>query len=418
MHGNVFPAANTPLEITQEQQQLLRIPPEFASDIPDKSMPIARLLCFTSFPPFLDDTPYTWLLSAEQPCRGISKFTTIEMPPVACVQHLLDSLDQALFDGMHSVVHPTYHTPLLPLWVLEYWVRMRNVVDARDQWAEARKWLLKCEDPANPLSSLVHDALKSFETVGWNTPLPAPASFLSSLELSVFLSTRLVHGHVIDAMMASIADRVRLTPNLRGRISVESLTFLDTLRFDDDRWKQYNYHRSFTHTRNLGDRLFEGSLERIIAPVNIGGLHWTVFFIDGPGKWIKYGDSLEWAWPFQDVERIQKWLRLHGFQSFRKAGDLPHGVQADSYSCAIAMVNIIRHSLFSDPLFVDNNKHFLHIQEYLLLIRNAHTVGHILMFRQLTSLCNYSRMIYSWKKACMHSKVSIFNRIIILRWQT
>jgi hypothetical protein len=120
-------------------------------------------------------------------------------------------------------------------------------------------------------------------------------------------------------------------------------------------------------------------LERIIAPVNIGGVHWTVFFIDGPGKWIKYGDSLEWAWPFQDVERIQKWLRHHGFQSFQKAGSLPHGVQADSYSCVIAMVNIIRHSLFGDPLFVDNNKHFLRVQEYLLLTQNTLTVGFILM---------------------------------------
>jgi hypothetical protein len=82
---------------------------------------------------------------------------------------------------------------------------------------------------ANLLSSLVRDALDSFETTGWNTPLPAPASFLTSLELSVFLSTQLVHGRVIDAMMASITERVRLTPILRDRVSVESLAFFDTL---------------------------------------------------------------------------------------------------------------------------------------------------------------------------------------------
>jgi hypothetical protein len=170
-------------------------------------------------------------------------------------------------------------------------------------------------------------------------------------------------------MIESITNRLHLNPSLKQHVSVENLTFSCTLRLDDERWKQYNHHRCFTRARNLGDHLREESLEVIVIPLNIEGIHWVVLFVNSLHQWIKYGDTLEWAWPVRDVERIQQWLRLHAFPSFQKAGSMAHGQQLDGYSCAIGMINIILHDLFGDPLFTDNDKHFLRIQEYLKIVQ-------------------------------------------------
>ncbi|KIK35565.1 hypothetical protein CY34DRAFT_95883, partial [Suillus luteus UH-Slu-Lm8-n1] len=88
---------------------------------------------------------------------------------------------------------------------------------------------------------------------------------------------------------------------------------------------------------------------------------------------ICYGDSLgaDWPWPRADVDSIQCWLCEHGFRPFSKGTVLPHGCQEDVYSCAIAMINIIRHQLFDTPLFTDEKKDLFHIQE-LILILHAH----------------------------------------------
>ncbi|KIJ08565.1 hypothetical protein PAXINDRAFT_18319 [Paxillus involutus ATCC 200175] len=71
---------------------------------------------------------------------------------------------------------------------------------------------------------------------------------------------------------------------------------------------------------------------------------------------IHYGDSLDWPWPKDDVDLIQQWLCAHGFSPFLKGVAIPHGLQENSFSCVIAIINIIRHHLFGIPLFIFTNK--------------------------------------------------------------
>ncbi|KAG2739186.1 hypothetical protein P692DRAFT_20756362, partial [Suillus brevipes Sb2] len=130
-------------------------------------------------------------------------------------------------------------------------------------------------------------------------------------------------------------------------------------------------HKGFTRIRELGDSLYDGKLTSIIFPININGVHWTVFLVDVKNREIRYGDLLDWPWPRADVDSIQCWLCEHGFRPFSKGAVLPHGCQEDAYSCAIAMINIIHHQHFNTPLFMDEKKDLFCIQE-LILILHAH----------------------------------------------
>ncbi|KIK91466.1 hypothetical protein PAXRUDRAFT_149438 [Paxillus rubicundulus Ve08.2h10] len=93
-----------------------------------------------------------------------------------------------------------------------------------------------------------------------------------------------------------------------------------------------------------------------------------MFVVDAKHHEIHYSDSLNWPWPSNDVDQICQWLQHHSFVPFSKGLALPHGMQDDSYSCTIAMVNIIHHHLFSNPLFSYNRKEFLCIQDLLYLL--------------------------------------------------
>jgi hypothetical protein len=365
-----FPACPTLSEAIKARRGLLQIPSEVASSMPLPSMLIANLLRYKSFPPPLNPKTTTIrLYSPERPMLDQSRLRSLAVPAVAFTQNLLDDLNQALLGGHRSVVCPGHDALRLPFWILPYWIQICHAMDAQHEWAAAHDWLLKLSKEVTLFTTVAHDALNSFNQLGWDVPLQDPATHLRSRELVSFLSTEMVNGRVIDAMMNSIVQRVQHMPFLRDRVSVENLPCLTALRYDNERWEQYDCHRCFTRLRTLGNNLRAGSLQLLVIPINIADRHWTVFFVDGPTQSIEYGDSLGWSRPACDVERIQNWLRRHGLESFKDTGDLPHGVQLDGYSCAIAMVNIVQHSLFGDPLFTDAQKHFLRINEYLTLVR-------------------------------------------------
>jgi len=105
--------------------------------------------------------------------------------------------------------------------------------------------------------------------------------------------------------------------------------------------------------------MHDGTQDQVLVPMNIDDIHWTLLNINSVVRRINYGDTLEWPWPFEHVERIQCWLSYHGQTPFVKAGDMSHRKQMDNYSCTIVIINIARHDIFGDNLFTDADKHIL-----------------------------------------------------------
>jgi len=59
------------------------------------------------------------------------------------------------------------------------------------------------------------------DALGWDVPLWHKGSNLQSLNLVEFLSTRMIRGDLVDVMIESIVQRIRLNPDLHEQVSVE-----------------------------------------------------------------------------------------------------------------------------------------------------------------------------------------------------
>lgn len=366
-----YPEANVPKDVLREHCRLLQPPQYYRGLIPLPTLAVQTLLDITL--PSLDNDltlgVETFSFSyAEADATLPFDIATRTIPPAAITSTLLLRFGQHWFNGARSIQDSRRPTQFLPFWVISYWNRLARVLDARHAWSTARAWIIECADASHPQFHVVRDALTLFETLGWNIMLQGAASGMRSCEWADFLSSNTVKGAFVEVMMKTVELQVQRTCHLSGVVSVEDLVFSHALRYDRLRWKGYEFDRSFCHLRRVGDALFNGSQVQVLFPINIDNSHWTLFKVDAGARQIKYGDTLGWSWPAPDVERIQFWLRQHGQDPFEKAGDMPHGNQQDSYSCAIGMVNIARHDLFGDPLFTDANKNILRLQEFLRIV--------------------------------------------------
>ncbi|KAH7907222.1 hypothetical protein BJ138DRAFT_1129331 [Hygrophoropsis aurantiaca] len=168
-------------------------------------------------------------------------------------------------------------------------------------------------------------------------------------KLTSLLSCSKVSGRLIDASVAATTRQLRTpAPDGSTTLSVESLSLSTALRSDGARWKQYRTHSCFKRLRFVGDSLKDGAIERLLFPVNISNMHWAVFEINSVQTELLYGDSLDWAPPIDDTNTTNRWPQHHNSPELQTASILPHGLQSDSYSCAIAALNTIRHAVFGD----------------------------------------------------------------------
>ncbi|KAG2353548.1 hypothetical protein BDR07DRAFT_1496105 [Suillus spraguei] len=156
-------------------------------------------------------------------------------------------------------------------------------------------------------------------------------------------------------------------PENCARLAIKPLALSTALRCDASRWKEYTTHNAFKRLCYIGDCLRDGTLQCIILPINISNLHWAIFEVDALQQEIRYGDSLDWTCPSVDIDTIHCWLKQHNFKPFHKAISMPHRAQHDSYSCGVAALNTICHAVSQTPLFADDTKDILCMEEFLVL---------------------------------------------------
>lgn len=248
---------------------------------------------------------------------------------------------------------------------------MAQVMNTRITWRAAWDWVEKRQESADDDGVVVvTEILDVLRHLPWDVSLKgfgAEASLRSS-ELTSLLANSKINGRVIDALVAAAAHKHMLSdPENCARLAIESLSLSTALRCDASRWKEYATHKAFKHLRYIGDCLCDGTLQRVIFPINIANLHWAVFEVDASQQEIRYGDSLDWTCPSADIDAIHCWLKQHGFGPFRKALTMPHGAQYDSYSCGVAALNTIHHAVSQTPLFSDDAKDILRMEEFLIL---------------------------------------------------
>jgi hypothetical protein len=384
--GRVFDQSKLPPSVQHEITRLLRIPTPMQPTIPSRTLPVAQLLDISLCASLdCDLSPDTIIFSTNPPLLSLpNDFTTWSIPPLHCVTQLLDQFSQAWFNGHTSIIHPLSPTFHLPFWVLSYWRDMSCALEARLAWISAHDWVLQRledeEDTGHGASEsvVVDEVLDSLECLPWDVDLKGfgAQTNLRTPELLPLLADTMVNGRVLDALIAAINDRV----DEHNDTAVETLDFSNILFLGDTRWSKYHFDKAFTRLHYLGDSLHDGTIQRVIFPVNIANVHWAIVSVDASTQMILYGDSLGWSMPSSYVDAIRRWLKNHGFAPFDK-GSLSHGEQTDSFSCAIAALNTIKHAVFNHhPLFTNDSKYCLRMEEFLMLTKSHFEVRFYCVF--------------------------------------
>jgi hypothetical protein len=201
------------------KRDLLCIPTHYKSVIPPSALSVKCLLDF-SLPMFdKHDVQPADFFSSSEPSAAITLDTiqqTASIPPLKLTISLIDFLGHAVAEAKRSVVIPGNDLFLL-FWILTVWSRLGYAVYVQQCWREASKWIDNHAASMHPMRHLAEEASRALDVLPWNLPLMGPAAGLDSTHLAEFLSEWLVTSAVIDAIMDSIAERVKTCQNSLGR---------------------------------------------------------------------------------------------------------------------------------------------------------------------------------------------------------
>ncbi|KAG2130281.1 uncharacterized protein EDB93DRAFT_1095017, partial [Suillus bovinus] len=269
-----------------------------------------------------------------------------------------------------SVIHPSFPDDLLPMWVVSYWAAMSHALESQRDWCMSYDWVLDQLDVVladGQELEVVDEVLDVSESLPWDAPLKgfSAQTDLRTMELQLLLASCPIHGCVLDSMIAAVVQQMQAS-DLQF-VSVKTLDFADILRLNEKQWNNYETDRAFVRLCTIGSALHDGTLHCILFPINIDNVHWAVIEVNTVNQSISYANSLDWSWPNDNINTINRWLGYHGFGKFDRATTLQHGEQRDSFSCGIAAINTIKHALFHDPLFTNDRAFSLRMGEFLYI---------------------------------------------------
>ncbi|KAG2153499.1 uncharacterized protein EDB93DRAFT_1248765 [Suillus bovinus] len=253
---------------------------------------------------------------------------------------LCDHATSAWQDGDQSIMHPSFPDDPLPLWVLSFWVSMSHALEHQRDWRD-------CDE-----LETIDNILDVIERLPWDVPLKGVGTQtdLSTSGLRLLLASGPIGGRLMDTMIAVVVERMQASQNADLRtICVESLVLMDALHLGEKQAWRY----------------VKGRLQRVLFPVNICDIHWAAIEVNVINRTISYADSLGWDWPSHDIDTIHHWLGHHGLSGFSNTSALQCGQQLDSFLCGIAAINTIKHAVFRDPLFNNNEAFSLRMEEFL-----------------------------------------------------
>ncbi|KAJ7754214.1 hypothetical protein DFH07DRAFT_959911 [Mycena maculata] len=347
-----------------------------AANLPDKNMSIAQLLVFEVPPiedPMDDDTEWFLTEPASPDVRELVPLLSI--PSRDVVQHLLNELGQAWFDGkqsLHTSINPEV---ALPFWVLTYWLVILDAAEAKDRWIAASIWSDKVGKTREELG--MKRAVKDlWKKIAWHGNLPGFGSSLPVLDLAGFFSQDYLAGNLVDAMMRLLS--VRLAESA-GPVSNSTLVvdtpfaqYIELLHPDLDGIRPDNISPSaLKYLDKYGSWFQSPDHTHLYFFLHRPPRHWTACEIDFKSKHIRYGDSLRWKRPQDFFDALDSFVaEQFAGAKFIVTDDLRYAYQTDGYNCPIIAVNTVAHNVLGDALWTPGTanglrmKAFCEITEY------------------------------------------------------
>ena len=284
---------NDTITIDGAFDEVTRVPTSLEAALPCSTIPITSFLIQVGYPSLLEGSGVD-LPSAES-CIVNNLVNWTEggllqspVPPRKWLGTLDIELNRRLrrVDSTPpvSLRHPTVTDLYVPLWAVNFWHSLRNVVEQHDKWKRAQKWI---EDQGKQGVDIggVDELL---QRLSWGMTISAPIQ--SNASIGIFadlLSTTswLSESH-IDVFASYLTFRIGGPASGLWVGGVHLSVLLKALPPKPD-WET-DAAKALDHFEDIFAR---GGFTQLIFPANVNGNHWILFSVDVAGRAFCFGSS-------------------------------------------------------------------------------------------------------------------------------
>ncbi|EJD40366.1 hypothetical protein AURDEDRAFT_170548 [Auricularia subglabra TFB-10046 SS5] len=378
---------DVPRAVIDHATLMLAIPPDYVSRLPPRTLTIHQL-SELNLPNVLSRTPAGLApasLFVQAPLSTSIDDAILGHPllPLPILANLASLAVQAWLDGK-ALRHP-FTRDVLPLWVIQLWVALHPICAAREQWILSLRWLNAVQErnagSGEVLDACVARARALLQTTTWTADLSNVHEDLTITRLPRLLADGLIGTYEINGMISVLQRRCAALLGAAAEVELLSLDDAEALWRLGGAEESLRYPKalSYRRLRELGDRFVQSTTVRVLIPYHLDTVdHWAACQVHraGPhGVSLLHGDSLGYKLPARLRTGILAWITALGLTADTSSArhELPHGIQYDGISCAIACVNTIEHAAFDVPLFRAAYRDTFRITKFVELLDYHHT---------------------------------------------
>jgi len=161
--------------------------------------------------------------SKDVPHTNFEHYFTQPIPNDAFVDDLHKIAGQAWLDGANSIADQRFNNSQdhVPLWIIEYWKRMRQVAKGRAAWRKCQNWMA-----VNPEAHRSEETEHAFEDahaflpgLGWNTPV-LNLQGLTTLTFTSILGTDWIRDSTVQLMVDQLSERLHTSDQTSSTLIV------------------------------------------------------------------------------------------------------------------------------------------------------------------------------------------------------
>ena len=373
------------------------IPEEWEHLIPSKWMSILSLLSTplpTIFPTASLVPPAESCVVCKPPRWTEEELKTMKIPSKNWLAELDAAITNKWLKGVRSVQHPTNPGTRFPLWVGNFWTVLAEVVLEQREWRRAQEWVHAL--PQGPRTHKVQALLGQvpWKATAWILPEEVDRDVTSVGFFAKLLSDGLLRERDIDAFVTHLNIQARRRSPKAPGVLVADLVLSRVLS---------SHHDASLHKINNSKILLQyaavfkhnrGAYRVLLFPAHVGGTddgHWVVFRVDFKKFEYSYGasyaksvrmvqspiislmagtgNSLGYVSYKNDVNKIcnglDHWTRILFHVRFKNIGSvMPIGIQEDTVSCGVCVLNALEHAVLNTRLFTQNHRNNLRVQYF------------------------------------------------------
>lgn len=230
-----------------------------------------------------------------------------------------------------------------PMWVLTYWLRVKDLRGIQHQWRSAMSNLQRIKTWTPP-SQLLQTVDSVMSHLPWAGEIPGFSNRVDMHLLSFYLTMQwLTDDH--ESIMLELLRREVEEFQEDLHIKFEGPFFTVLLCTTYNNCSEYGTDRSYQWLRDLGTDLGSHHRSELVTIFNVNESHWGAIIADFNQKLIRYGDSMEGLLKAEVKAALNWWLYFHMGQTFTYT-KLPTTCQRDPHSCGILAWNALAHYFF------------------------------------------------------------------------